>query len=158
MRSIQLYPRPGAARGRQGQMWQSTDMSLFSPCWHLWHPLLSDLGAPMSAAVCRNPPCQTSLPSPLSPGQVSPWWLGQKGKTISHTQPCLIAANIRLRPLRACLPVAQRKQFFFFFPALQTLTMQRRRSSLGVKMSLWRACLMAVMVDAVDGTSGIQQL
>lgn len=47
------------------------------------------------------------------------------------------------------LPVAHRKQFFFFFPALQTLTMPRRRSSLGVKMSLWRACFMAVMVDAV---------
>lgn len=50
---------------------------------------------------------------------------------------------------KVLLPVAHRKQFFFFFPALQTFTIPRRRSSLGVKMSLWRACLMAVMVDAV---------
>lgn len=54
-----------------------------------------------------------------------------------------------LQPFIWWLPVAHKKQFFFFFPALQTLTMPRRRSSLGVKMSLWRACFMAVMMDAV---------
>lgn len=53
------------------------------------------------------------------------------------------------------IPVAHRKQFFFFFPALHTLTMLRRRSSLGVKMSLCRACLMAVMVDTVKQRTGV---
>lgn len=42
-------------------------------------------------------------------------------------------------------PVAHRKQFFFFLPALQTFTMLSRRSSLGVKISLCSACLMAVI-------------
>lgn len=76
---------------------------------------------------------------------------------MSMRQHCLIGPNRSLNSQHVCLPVAQRKQFFFFFPALQTLTMQRRRSSLGVKISLWRACLIAVMVDAVESTSGIQQ-
>lgn len=72
------------------------------------------------------------------------------------------AVSHNRRKLCACfvkrLPVAHRKQFFFFFPALQTLTMQRRRSSLGVKMSLWRACLMAVMADAVSHNTTRQPL
>lgn len=141
--------------GPQNQMWERQEV--FWPCWHLWHPLLLDLGAPMSAAVCRNPPCRTSLLSPLSPGRVSLWWLWPRSRRISKTQHCLINPNHCLQPRHTRLPVAQRKQFFFFFPALQTFTMQRRRSSLGVKMSLWSACLMAVMVDAVHSTSSIQQ-
>lgn len=47
--------------------------------------------------------------------------------------------------LTNCPPVAHRKQFFFFLPALQTFTMLSRRSSLGVKISLCSACLMAVI-------------
>lgn len=82
---------------------------------------------------------------------------GEAAREFHTHKHCLIDPNRCLRRLHACLPVAQRKQFFFFLPALQTLTMHRRRSSLGVKMSLWSACLMAVMVDAVGSTSGIQQ-
>lgn len=56
------------------------------------------------------------------------------------------------------LPVAQRKQFFFFFPALHTLTMLRSRSSFGVKMSLWSACLMAVIFAKLFTVSGIHEI
>lgn len=43
------------------------------------------------------------------------------------------------------IPVAHKKQFLFFLPALHTFTMLNKRSSLGVKISLCKACLIAVI-------------
>lgn len=43
------------------------------------------------------------------------------------------------------VPVAHKKQFLFFLPALHTFTMLNKRSSLGVKISLCKACLIAVI-------------